>query len=303
MTQRAFTRQPRVDPEGWVALRRAFFDFGSSAIGPEFAAATFRTTDIEGVIAQKSNAHHSSLRVNDVGDHVLDLDSPTGARLFTPPVCRSFLSAVRNGKMRTGYAGKGAGEVLPMPLGAWRTDDDYIRFAGWSFDPNEFGAADENSPAWVFVDSADLAIVLEELKHWRANLPAWDGETEPDPKVTYRNRWPFCFELIDDDLWVHPPTLPNFEVAKLRLVAGSSTAEGGDQRQLTGDPGRPELGATQYMREFIRRVEGSEVGPVLVSEAESLRDWYIDTFPEKQPPSVKTIKNRIRDAWGRATRK
>jgi hypothetical protein len=225
MTEQSFTRQPRVDPNGWVSLRRAFFWFGRSAIGHEFGAATFLMQDVEGAIAQKSYAHHGSLPLNAAGDHELSLDSPTGARLFTPPVCRSFLSAVRNGRLRTGYASKGAGEVLPMPHGAWRTDDDYVCFAGWSFDPNDLGSAGKNSPSWVFVHSADLTDILQELKDWREALPEWDGESEPDPEVTYRNRWPMCFRLIDDDLWVEPPILPEFNVAKLESVSDTYSWE------------------------------------------------------------------------------
>ena len=218
MSERAYTRRPRTDPEGWTSLRSAFLSFGRAAIGSEYGAATFSLQDIEGVIEQRSYPSEFELLLNDAGDHELNLDSPTGARLFTPAVCRSFLSAVRNQRLRTGYASKGAGEVLPMPLGAWRTDDDYVRFAGWSFDPGNFGAVGDKPPSWVFVNNADLSIITGEVQEWRATLPEWDGESEPDSEVTYLNRWPLCFHMVGDELWVEPPILPKFSPARLELV-------------------------------------------------------------------------------------
>ena len=153
-------RQPRLEPADWVSLRKAFHLFGSAAIGPAFGGMRFRLADIEDAISQKSDDVCVEVPVNSDGTHELMLDSKTGARLFTQSVCRSFRQAVAAGRLTAAYAPKGAGALRSMPVEAWRTDDDFLRFDGWSFDPEVMGKTGEDGPCWVFINQASLDSVL-----------------------------------------------------------------------------------------------------------------------------------------------
>lgn len=62
----------------------------------------------------------------------------------------------------------------------------------------------------------------------------------------------------------------------------------------TGDPGRPALGVQLYMRELERRASSGTIEAELADEATALLRWYVEAYPERQSPTVKTIKNRIR---------
>ena len=217
-------RQPRLDPAGWVSLRKAFHLFGRAAIGSAFGGMRFRQTDIEDAISQKSDNVCVEVPVNSDGTHELVLDSKTGARLFTQSVCRSFRQAVMVGRLSAAYAQKGAGALKPMPAEAWRTDDDFLRFDGWSFDPVAIGRSGEDAPCWVFISRATLASVSTELEKWRFELPPWDGEQPPVEGLNYCNEWPIQFELLDGSLWALAPLLPDF--AERKDVAALQDANG-----------------------------------------------------------------------------
>lgn len=205
-------RQPAVDPEGWVSLRKAFYGFGRAAIGYEFGGATILASTIEQAIGANSD-DCVELEVDAEGSHELRLTSAMGAALFTRPVCRSFCSAARAGQLVTAYATKGAGPLQIMPQGAWRTDNDFARFLGWSFDPENLARADLDAPCWIFVSVKSLQSVEAHLTKWRSNLPIWNGEAEPSERETYCNKWPLRFEQLDDKVWALPPDLPNFREA------------------------------------------------------------------------------------------
>ena len=63
----------------------------------------------------------------------------------------------------------------------------------------------------------------------------------------------------------------------------------------TGDPGRPEKGATLYLGKFAERVSLGVALPTLNDEARWLLEWFKRERPFQQPPSAQTIKNRIRE--------
>jgi hypothetical protein len=64
----------------------------------------------------------------------------------------------------------------------------------------------------------------------------------------------------------------------------------------TGMPGRPKKGKDIIANEFDRRTAAGEALCLLDDEAEALRTWYQNKYPNAQIPTVKTIKNNIRDA-------
>lgn len=68
----------------------------------------------------------------------------------------------------------------------------------------------------------------------------------------------------------------------------------------TGDPGRPELGATLYMLEFERRNRDGELERSLADQARALLAWFRSSHPEQQAPSFRTIENRIRADYRKA---
>lgn len=333
MNEQANSKQLRTDPDGWISLRRAFRLFGSAVIGPDFVGMARLT---EEAIAKKSNPPILEVQPNDAGDYVLNLDFEALTELFIGALCRSFRRAVLSGKLPTAYAKKGAGEVLPMPLGAWRTDDDYIRFDGWSFDPENFANAGPDSPCWVFVDPHRLVELMHELKAWRRGLPEWDGKSEPISEKTYCNRWPMefdgvAFEAAYPSLWVMPPELPQFtflsSVKETAQAGGSDTDYptpcevvstqdekelpdnqglrdfGADDRDMTGDPGRPAKGRTLYLAEFYRRIASGEVEAKVSEEAKCLHTWFTNKYPNREPSTVGTIENTIRNEHRRRPQK
>lgn len=61
-----------------------------------------------------------------------------------------------------------------------------------------------------------------------------------------------------------------------------------------GTPGRPGKGIDIIEIEFQRRIESGEIEPSLAAESRLLADWYHRTYPRRDPPTAKTVENRIR---------
>lgn len=65
----------------------------------------------------------------------------------------------------------------------------------------------------------------------------------------------------------------------------------------TGFPGRPAKGKHIIEREFERRKQQGIVAGTLAEEARQLRAWFIGTYPDLQPPTVKVTENNIRAVY------
>jgi hypothetical protein len=74
----------------------------------------------------------------------------------------------------------------------------------------------------------------------------------------------------------------------------SPATQGPPAGARTGDPGRPELGASLYEAELERRAAAGTMETVLADEARELLRWFKAEHPQRQPPTEKTIQNRIR---------
>lgn len=65
----------------------------------------------------------------------------------------------------------------------------------------------------------------------------------------------------------------------------------------TGDPGRPSMGYQLYVAEFQRRKEAGLAFAGLRAEAGHLLNWFKENYPDANPPSIRTIENRIREPF------
>ena len=70
----------------------------------------------------------------------------------------------------------------------------------------------------------------------------------------------------------------------------------------TGDPGRPELGKTLYLRELERRIEIGGLEESLRAQAHALHVWFCEEYPDQQSPKPRTIENSIRATYKKAKR-
>ena len=116
------------------------------------------------------------------------------------------------------------------------------------------------------------------------------GKDSPSVHVETRTR----IQALNDDV-----------DGAFRLAAGSSSGglpPDGACETRTGDPGRPELGATLYLAEFERRAAAGELEPELIDEAKALLQWFKNEHPQQQAPSFKTIRNRIRPQFRQCTK-
>jgi hypothetical protein len=102
-----------------------------------------------------------------------------------------------------------------------------------------------------------------------------------------------------DHLLGTPTPQARLRVEELRRVwpdRDDASPAGGDEVR-TGDPGRPSLGAELYLAEFDRRCESGEVELILADEVRALLKWFKQSYPHRQPPTLKTITNRIRPLY------
>jgi hypothetical protein len=76
--------------------------------------------------------------------------------------------------------------------------------------------------------------------------------------------------------------------------------EGGSAPLRTGYPGRPSKAKNLIEDEFQRRSTSGCLAATLPDEAAALLQWLRAVHPSYQPPSVKTVKNNIREMYRRA---
>ena len=91
----------------------------------------------------------------------------------------------------------------------------------------------------------------------------------------------------------------NVEIDGAYLPARSQTVDS-SQIEPTGDAGRPEKGATQYIRELERRIENCNLEKSLREQARVLYAWFCEQYPDRQAPTARTIENRIRSIYRNA---
>ena len=71
----------------------------------------------------------------------------------------------------------------------------------------------------------------------------------------------------------------------------------------TGYPGRPPKAKHLIEQEFQRRAHADEVCSTLTEEVGALLEWLRGEHPSAPPPTLKTIKNNIRDSYRRYEQK
>ncbi|MGQ0277530.1 hypothetical protein ACT17R_02675 [Sphingopyxis sp. Q841] len=89
-----------------------------------------------------------------------------------------------------------------------------------------------------------------------------------------------------------------FDLASIERIG--AMGGGALETEGTGDPGRPELGRSKYMREFERLIAAGKLEPSLKAQARVLHSWFCVQYPDRQAPKEGTIENRIRDVYNKA---
>jgi hypothetical protein len=108
------------------------------------------------------------------------IPSEETAPLIVSLVCGLFNDAAMTGEIATAYTAKGAGELLPMPLGAWRTDQVWTRFRGGHFNPDHLTASDAGQPFRVVAKVDNVIRLGVAVADWVKSLPRYSPERESE---------------------------------------------------------------------------------------------------------------------------
>lgn len=211
MRNNRLPRQIEDDPEGWVSLRRAFLRVWIAVVGR-----AARPEDVEADIERGALPPILTADVAEAIDGEIELQG--GSAFYTMTVCKIFAQAVRAGRLAVQSKPKGAGEMCPMPLVAWETDSPFLRFRGWSYDPEVPGASGLRLSHWVLVRRADLEAFVEGLTAWRESLPELDLERLPAEGLDCLLPTPAHVERVDECFVVSPPSVSNIKFVKPRLA-------------------------------------------------------------------------------------
>lgn len=189
---------PDNSPYGWTDLWKVVGIFGMTCFGKHWIN-VWPDGFADAVESEASN------RMPKIIDDVVKFDDRGMLSEFcTLPLIRCLSSALASGKIRSGYAPKGGGELIQMPPAWWRTDNHFLRFKGWGVNADEPFNKDAELTCWVFLNQEDLLKVMDEIKLWLSSLP-----TEP---------------IFDDDGYLSGSedlAAPNYFVDKLPLrIAG-----------------------------------------------------------------------------------
>ncbi len=166
------------------------------------------------------------------------------------------------------------------------------------------------------------ATPLPDLRLWSAPEP---GGKQSDPRSQIRNEVfrtiqaeigadriiPLKLAYCSDQPARFDPTMcvigiaPVLEIARRRrdfgpTMAGLLAAHSDASSEGTGAPGRPSKGIHLIKAEFDRRTRNNPLKTTLREEATELRSWYLQEHPSKQPPTVKTIENHLRESYRQA---
>lgn len=126
----------------------------------------------------------------------------------------------------------------------------------------------------------------------------WAG---PNGKRDFERGW---VEESGDDFGTKVRPILINQVEFDAALGGPGTTSAGEVDALvepdlshTGLPGRPMKGKHLIEQEFRRRADAGEVCSTLSEEANALLEWLKGKHSSAPPPTVKTIKNNIRDLY------
>ena len=95
--------------------------------------------------------------------------APFAARL----VCIALSEGCQRGRLATFALPEVAGSAEPMPAGAWRTDDPFLRFRGGHFNPNNFGSSDDAQAMRVMLPIDGVMTYARSVREWVSSLPEY----------------------------------------------------------------------------------------------------------------------------------
>ena len=90
---------------------------------------------------------------------------------------------------------------------------------------------------------------------------------------------------------------------KPEIEEGNKSASAAPDPHFSGFPGRPSKAKHLIEQEFRRRADAGEVCSTLPEEAGALLKWLKDEHPSASPPTIKTIRNNIRNRYRRYEQK
>jgi len=150
-------------------------------------------------------------------------------------------------------------------------------------------------------------------------IEGWGGEIAPeswyqatvypDGKVEFGNEPGRAFglrrlrheiEVSNEDLlrvWPHPKPADKAQPGSIGEPPTARADEADIAAMRTGAPGRPSKGMHLIRMEFERRLGETACKRMLREEATELRQWFYSTYPNAQPPTIKTIENNLRSDY------
>lgn len=161
---------------------------------------------------------------------------------------------------------------MPMPVSAWLTDSAFLRFQGWSYNPDDSGATGIRLSHWVYVNSDDLVAFCAALDNWRSGLPEWNGEDLPEESADYLCGYPVRLVPYDDDLLdISPPSLR--EIGLLNIVT-SAASEPKPKKKTKPKPKWYEMLRGEFIKEHERRLEWPDRHPNDLPPAFPTAAWF-----------------------------
>jgi hypothetical protein len=221
------------------------------------------------------------------------LTAEATAPLITHMLCRALNEAVLNGRVEAAYTPKGAGDLVPMPLGAWRVDDPYTRYRGGHYNSGDLMAADEDQQYRVLVKLDDVTKLALELLAWVRSLPRFSEARNLEDGACRFGSFPgLPAKSVRQHVIVLDATDFFYLSQRDSMVAANDDCL---RNHRTGLPGRP--GAWHIVEaEHLRRKEANLAATTKTAEAEALLAYYAayrDKHPDAPPLTAKTIKNRL----------
>ena len=189
--------------------------------------------------------------------------------------------------------GLASGRIISCPRGCLTSAFDAGNGRPGDYSYFELDAGDNSSPISMQVER-DGEYVFVPCEFW---------QDFRDPAAGGSANWhdgDFSFRLatLARPTFVGEVRALHFERATVEHVGAATLAAGTAQR--TGEPGRPEKGATLYEREMERRIRDGELESDLAAQARALSNWFRTEHPYQEAPKVGTIANRIRSLYRKA---
>lgn len=253
------TKYPLNPPEGWVSMPIALETFGPLACekGGSFMDFTWAWVDIP-----KQNPLQDKLNAG--------LQAKAKGRIRD--LARAFSGVLISGEVKSAYSRIGGGGLTPMEPDLWRTDDPYLRYRTFSFDPAEPFSDRVDLPCWIWIEEASLRKATDRLYRERKG---WGPLPDPAP------RGPRTEYYVNEDGKIETYHFDELGVLTNVTIGGPQSA-----RQKAGRPSK----TTRIQKLFADHIRSGAVAKRVAWEGAAISREY----GGDDPPKPETCADRIR---------